>query len=122
MKRTIIGLKSYFWLYLLDFSMSSSYQSENEIVFNLHLKFVTKTPGKEQKIHRDFWALHQVTRASIHGCMSTETTSVSLEIINISRFLHFLTEDTILVQLQKEKLKRRGIQKNTEGGGYPLSF
>ena len=41
-------------------------------------------------------------RASIHGCRSTETTSIALQIINISLFLHFLTEDTILVQLQKK--------------------
>ena len=50
--------------------------------------------------------------------MSTETTSISLQIINISRFLYFLTEDTILVQFQ-EKIEKGGFQKNTEAEGTP---
>ena len=58
------------------------------------------------------------TRASIHSCMSTETISISLQIINISRFLYFLTEDTILVQFQ-EKVENGGFQKNTETEGTP---
>ena len=59
------------------------------------------------------------TRASIHGCMSTETTSISLQKINISRFLYFRTEDTILVQFQ-EKIEKGGFQKNIEVGVPPL--
>ena len=51
--------------------------------------------------------------------MSTETTSKYLKIIIISRFLHSLTEGTILFQLQKKKLKRGRVQKNTEGRGTP---
>ena len=58
------------------------------------------------------------TRTSIHGCMSTETTSISLQIINISRFLYFLTEDTILVQFQ-EKIEKGCFQKNAEAEGTP---
>ena len=50
--------------------------------------------------------------------MSTETTYISLQIINISRFLYFLVEDTILVQFQ-EKIKKGGFQKNTEAEGTP---
>ena len=41
--------------------------------------------------------------------MSTETTSISLQIIIISRFLDFLTEDTILVQIQ-EKIEKGGVK------------
>ena len=59
----------------------------------------------------------RLTRASIHGCMSTATTSISLQIINISRFLYFLTEDTILVQFQE--IEKGGFQKNTEAEGTP---
>ena len=59
-----------------------------------------------------------LTRVSIHGCMSTETTSIALQITNISPFLHFLTEDTILVQLQK-KIEKGGFQKNTDADGTP---
>ena len=51
--------------------------------------------------------------------MSTETTSIALQIINISPFLHFLTEDIILVQFQ-EKIEKGGFQKNTEAEGTPF--
>ena len=41
-----------------------------------------------------------------------QTTSISLQIINISRFLYFLTEDTILLQFQK-KNEKGDMQKST---------
>ena len=44
--------------------------------------------------------------------------SIALQIINISPFLHFLTEDTILVQFQGE-IEKGGFQKNTEAEGTP---
>ena len=63
--------------------------------------------------------MYYITRASIHGCMSIATTSISLQIINISKFFYFVTEDTILVQFQV-KIEMGGIQKNIEdGGGTP---
>ena len=55
----------------------------------------------------------------MYGCMSTETTSMSLQIINISRFFHSLTEDTILVQPQKKNLKGEVYRKKLGGGGIP---
>ena len=57
--------------------------------------------------------------------MSTETTFISLQMINISRFLYFLTEDTILVPFQKKKMLGRYTEKHRwwggggRGGGIP---
>ena len=49
---------------------------------------------------------------AIRGCMSTETASISLQIINISRFSYFLIEDTISAQFQ-EKIEKGGNITNT---------